>query len=308
MEVPLELIERFAEPELAERTSTLETLAPVDIKRRPFLVGMAGSREGELFELAPGVSLVLGRTETCDIRLDDEGISRMHARVTAVGSGRFIVEDMGSRNGTFVGNVRVTQRELQPDDLIRVGSFTAMRFCMLDAVEEEFQRRLASAAIRDPLTGLYNRRHFDERLLLEVSLARRHSRPLSLVMFDVDDFKSINDRHGHRVGDEVLRAVGEALQRDLRREDETFRYGGEEFALLARETPLRGAVQVAERTLAALRTLRITTGTGQVVTVRASAGAAELPDGSAKAAQLVERADAALYAAKRAGKDRVCVP
>jgi diguanylate cyclase (GGDEF)-like protein len=229
----------------------------------------------------------------------------MHARITALGGGRYVLEDLGSRNGTFVGNARVETRVLVADDLVRLGSFTSLRFCLLDAVEQEFQRRLATAAIRDPLTGVFNRRQFDERLATEVGLAKRHARPLSLVMFDVDDFKSINDRHGHPVGDDVLRAVARALEAKGRREDEVFRYGGEEFALLARETGRDGAILLAERRLAELRGLALTTADGAPLRVRASAGVATMTADLA-ATTLIERADAALYAAKRSGKDRVC--
>lgn len=302
--VPLELAAIASrEP---ERTSTLETLVALPIERRPFVVAMSGPREGALFALPPGGSLVIGRSEACEITLQDEGISRMHARITSVTGGRFVLEDLGSRNGTFVGNSRVTKRMLVADDLIRVGSYTSLRFCLLDAVEQDFQRRLATAAIRDPLTGSFNRRHFDERLATEVGLAKRHERPLSLVLFDVDDFKSVNDRFGHPAGDEVLKAIAAALDRNGRREDEVFRYGGEEFALLARETSREGAVLLTERRLATIRAVKVTIADGRVLTARASAGIATLT-GDMTGADLVDKADAALYAAKRSGKDRACI-
>lgn len=303
MVVPLELFD--AAPREPERTSTLETMSSIPIERRPFIVAMSGPREGALFALPSGGSIVLGRGTACDVVLEDEGISRMHARIALMPSGSYLLEDLTSRNGTFVGNTRVSKKMLVVDDLIRLGSVTSLRFCLLDAVEQEFQRRLATAAIRDPLTGVFNRRHFEERLAVEVGLAKRHERPVSLVLFDVDDFKAVNDRHGHPVGDDVLRAVASALDRQGRREDEVFRYGGEEFALLARETPRAGAVLLAERRLAVIRGLAVSTQTG-VLTVRASAGVGSYSPGMT-AAQLVERADEALYAAKRSGKDRVCV-
>src|SRR5207237_430473 len=109
------------------------------------------------------------------------------------------------------------------------------------------------AALRDPLTDLYNRRHFDERFTAECAAARRHKRPCSLLLIDIDDFKVVNDSCGHQVGDDVLRIVGKALQETLRQEDEVFRFGGEEFAIIARETAVPGALELAERLRARIR-------------------------------------------------------
>jgi diguanylate cyclase (GGDEF)-like protein len=220
--------------------------------------------------------------------------------------GQLTIEDMDSHNGTFVRGDRVRRRALAPEDMIRIGGFTVLKYCLIDSVEEELRRRLLAAALRDPLTGVHNRRHFDERLAAECAAARRHERPLSLLMVDVDDFKAINDRHGHRVGDAVLRAVAQALLEGVRREDAVFRYGGEEFAILLRETGLAGAVRLADRLRKRVAKLRApgAAAHGARITVTISIGAAaytpDLADGD-----LIERADAGLYRAKRQGKDRV---
>jgi two-component system cell cycle response regulator len=165
---------------------------------------------------------------------------------------------------------------------------------LLDEVE-----RLAT---RDELTGLANRRLFEETLTLEVGRHRRTGAPLSLIALDVDHFKSINDAHGHPSGDAVLRAVGAALQRSTKAFDLPARYGGDEFLVLLPGCSKRDVPAVAER-------LRRAAGhqmdPGVVVTM--SAGAATMPDDVEDGASLITAADAALYAAKRAGRDRVGV-
>jgi diguanylate cyclase (GGDEF)-like protein len=165
-------------------------------------------------------------------------------------------------------------------------------------------RRIASQAATDSLTGLGNRWTFDEELALEWRRAERVGDPLALILADIDDFKAINDTHGHQVGDEVLRVVGRVLSENVRQVDLAARYGGEEFAVIVPETDLEGAAQLAERLRVALEKEQIKLPDGSHVTVTASFGAAvkgELPS----AEQLVAAADETLYEAKRAGKNRV---
>ncbi len=165
-------------------------------------------------------------------------------------------------------------------------------------------RRVASQATTDSLTGLANRWTFDEELALEWRRAERVGDPLALILLDVDNFKSINDGHGHQAGDEVLRKVGEVLAASVRQIDLAARYGGEEFAVIVPETDLDGAIDLAERLRSALETEEIELENGGRLSVTASFGAAvkgDLPGGE----KLIAAADKALYEAKRAGKNRV---
>lgn len=155
--------------------------------------------------------------------------------------------------------------------------------------------RLAS---RDQLTGLFNRRVFDEQLDLLVERARRDQRPLSLVLLDVDHFKQVNDTRGHQVGDAVLRQTGAAIMAAARAVDVTVRYGGEEFAVLLPGCPGPEAVAIAQRLRAALAA-----GVSAAV-ITASAGVATFPTNAVDADSLVSRADEALYEAKRSGRDQ----
>jgi diguanylate cyclase (GGDEF)-like protein len=165
---------------------------------------------------------------------------------------------------------------------------------------------LRQVAQRDPLTGLFNRGEFDLQLERQLKLFRRDRQPCSLLMGDIDDFKRINDTCGHPVGDQVIRAAGQALLQTLREEvDSVFRYGGEEFAVILRNTPCAAAMVACERILAAVRaSLALAGRAPSRFTMSFGLGQCR-PDESA--ATLLERVDAALYRAKRAGKDRVYV-
>jgi diguanylate cyclase (GGDEF)-like protein len=165
-------------------------------------------------------------------------------------------------------------------------------------------RRVASQAATDSLTGLANRWTFDEELALEWRRAERVGDPLGLILFDLDNFKSINDTYGHQAGDEVLRVVGRVLAASVRQVDLAARYGGEEFGVIVPETDLRGAIELAERLRTALAAEQIELPGGDSLSVTASFGAAVKGD-LAGGEELVAAADEALYEAKRAGKNRV---
>jgi len=169
------------------------------------------------------------------------------------------------------------------------------------------QDELRALTITDPLTGLHNRRHFDNVSATEWERARRDQRPLTVLFIDVDHFKSYNDRHGHRAGDDCLGAVGKAIGQSLQRPaDLAARYGGDEFVILLPDTETAGALDVARRVLESIRALGTPHGGTPFGKVTSSIGVAELIPGRRQTFQeLVERADRALYAAKQAGRNRV---
>jgi diguanylate cyclase (GGDEF)-like protein len=165
-------------------------------------------------------------------------------------------------------------------------------------------RRLASQATTDALTGIPNRRSFDEELTLEWRRAERVGESLALILADIDDFKTINDRFGHQVGDAVLAKVGEVLAARVRQIDFAARYGGEEFAVLVPESEIAGARSLAQRLRGDLAKARIELPDGDQLHVTASFGVAAKGD-LKRAEELIAAADAALYEAKRRGKNRV---
>ncbi len=160
-------------------------------------------------------------------------------------------------------------------------------------------------AVTDELTGLSNRRRFQETLGVEVERSKRFGQHLGLVMLDIDDFKKVNDTYGHQQGDLVLREVARILRETSREIDEPARYGGEELAVVLPGTDLEGAFNLAERVREGIAALELPIlGDGGVLTVTASFGAAALPDSAADQRALVAAADEALYEAKRSGKNR----
>ena len=169
------------------------------------------------------------------------------------------------------------------------------------------QDELRALTITDPLTGLHNRRHFDIVCATEWERARRDQKPLTVLFIDVDYFKSYNDYHGHRAGDDCLSEVGKAVGQSLQRPaDLAARYGGDEFVVLLPDTDMDGALDVARRVLAAIGALAITNGASPFGRVTSSIGVAQLMPGPNHTSQeLLEGADRALYAAKQAGRNGV---
>jgi diguanylate cyclase (GGDEF)-like protein len=157
----------------------------------------------------------------------------------------------------------------------------------------------------DPMTGLSNRRHFDQTLAEGVDAARRNSTPLALIMMDLDHFKDTNDTYGHPAGDEVLRQVADIVRKSIRKYDAAFRYGGEELAMLLPETDLEHALALAERIRRRVESRKFRVKGAGALTLTVSAGVAVLGDVVTTPAQLVETADRALYSAKNGGRNRV---
>ncbi len=274
-------------------------------KRHAYVIVLAGQNVGAIHRLTED-SATLGRGAMCEIRLPDDGISRQHARLVRRGDAEILLEDLGSTNGTFVDGERVSARILSDGERFQLGRTTLLKFSLSDELEESFQRRLYESSVRDGLTGLYNRKHLDERLAAEFSYATRHASPLSFVLFDLDRFKRVNDTHGHPAGDAVLRAVGRRLHAALRTEDVVARYGGEEFGILARGISLHQAAMLADRIRHIVEKTEIAAGPDLTLTITVSGGVATYhPKPYASAAALVEAADKALYEAKEAGRNRV---
>ncbi len=166
---------------------------------------------------------------------------------------------------------------------------------------------LEQLSITDELTGIANRRHFEWRLSEEIERARRYQYPLSALMLDLDNFKQINDTHGHQVGDIVLQQIAERLKRILRRTDFLARYGGEEFVILAPQTPADRALILAERLRQVIAESPISVSPDLQIRTTISVGVAVFPEHAQNGNELVRAADEALYKAKQMGRNRVCL-
>jgi diguanylate cyclase (GGDEF)-like protein len=168
----------------------------------------------------------------------------------------------------------------------------------------DLHARVAESALRDPLTGLLNRRYFDEAIQTAHASARRGGDPLSLIVLDLDHFSAVNNEHGHSIGDSVLRRVARSIKGAVRESDVVVRYGGEEFVVITPGTDDAGAVAIAERIRQAVGESGAEPVDGRIIPLTISAGVACLvdePDGHG----LFRAADSALLAAKRAGRNRV---
>jgi diguanylate cyclase (GGDEF)-like protein len=249
---------------------------------------------------------LLGRGPDCQLRFDDASVSGQHAQVARIG-GVYILVDQRSTNGTFVNDVRTTAPvQLADGDRVRVGQNAVLRFTLMAAGEQAALQRVYEAALRDGLTGVYNRKHLDERLDAEIAAALRVNTPLSVVMIDVDFFKRVNDTFGHPGGDEVLRRTAAALERSLRAGDILARYGGEEFTVVARGADVTQATELAERLRQTVEATEIALGP-QAIRVTVSLGVASLACTADRRdrATLMAIADRRLYLAKQGGRNRV---
>jgi two-component system, cell cycle response regulator len=254
---------------------------------------------GRRYEL--GTSEVsIGRADTCTICVPTDQVSRKHATVQGV-LGKYYIVDNRSTNGTFVNEQKVERAKLLDGDQIRIGK-TVIKYTE-SHVEQRYFEHVFNLASTDALTATFNKRYFDETFGKEVQRAQQQAQPLSLVLFDIDFFKKINDTYGHPAGDAVLKNVASAVSSQLRDGDALFRVGGEEFALVLANTPRDLAVQAAE----AVRNLIANLSTdfqGTPIAATLSLGVAQLEPGEEPAA-LYQRADALLYTAKRGGRNRV---
>lgn len=217
-----------------EDETTVRAYAPPvanEEEKTPYLVVLTGKSAGRSWRLESS-SCTIGRGADADFLLDDEGISRKHARVFVGPEGRMRVNDLKSSNGTFVNDERIDLHTLQDGDNIRLGTDTTIRYALEDEVAANARQRLFTSATHDPLTGVQNKRVFDDYALRGIAYSRRHRAQLSLILFDIDHFKFVNDNYGHLVGDEILKTVTDRVQKALRLEDTLCRIGGEEFAIL----------------------------------------------------------------------------
>lgn len=273
--------------------------------RSAFLIVLSGASVGRMFKL-DGDRHVLGRATDAEIRLDDDGVSRNHARMERIEDGTVVLEDLESTNGTYVNGQKITRKQLGDGDRIQIGSVTILKFSYQDSLEEQFQQQLYESATRDPLTKAFNKRFFTDQVEMDYTHAVRHSLPLSLLILDVDFFKQVNDTHGHAAGDSVLRILGSTIKTSIRNEDVCCRIGGEEFAVIMRDCNKADALVLAER----LRELVERTPVpfeGKKLDVTISIGVATLDiDRHDNADQLTAEADKYLYEAKRGGRNRVC--
>lgn len=252
--------------------------------------------------------IFIGRDKTNSICLKDEKVSKFHCEINMAwnqDSGQVIIKDLNSTNGTYINGGIIKHAVLKSGDKIGVGD-TVFRVSYNDEIEEEYHSKLFSFAAIDALTGLYNRRYILNELENQSKIARRNKRVFSLIVIDIDNFKKINDDHGHLAGDEYLKKMALVVNRCLREQDICGRYGGEEFLIILPETRLDGAFKLANRIREQIEETEIIQ-TGSFIKATISAGISQFGLHAYDSQSLFEKADMALQKAKNTGKNRVTV-
>lgn len=297
------------------RLSTTESEdTPLPSERRPALVFL----RGELLAVPIALErseVTLGRALDADIRINDSMASRLHARISTgtdetTGETRYHLKDLGSRNGTILNGKPITEAFLENGDKFVIGD-QLIRFEMLDEIDREFQQQIHRLLAHDDLTGLLTSKSFFSELRREAARAETESIPFCVLMMDIDYFKEVNDNFGHLVGSETLEEVGAVIRGSLRAGDVAARFGGEEFAAFLLDADYSQALVAAERVRAAIEqhafpaVRRASNEENRTHHITISIGVAAFPGDARDPIQLVEKADAALYVAKRSGRNRV---
>jgi two-component system cell cycle response regulator len=283
-------------------------------ERRPALVSL----RGELLAVSIPLErdeVTLGRALEADVRVNDSRASRLHARIKTErdllsGELRFRITDLGSTNGTLVNGKLLTETMLNEGDKIAIGD-QLFRFDMLDDIDREFQQQIHRLLAHDELTGLLTSKSFFSELRRESARAEAESFPFCVLMMDLDHFKAVNDTYGHLVGSQTIEVTGTVIKTALRAGDVAARFGGEEFAAFLLDADYAQGLVAAERVRSAVQdhdfpVTRQDSPDNQTHRITISIGIAAFPDDARDPIHLVELADAALYRAKRGGRNRIC--
>jgi two-component system cell cycle response regulator len=284
------------------KISSIKELATTPVDAECCIVQIHGPGLGKKYPLEEN-EFTIGREEGNHIVVDLDNVSRRHAMIIRK-QGRMFVKDLGSTNGTYLNDQEVTQETpLRSGDLIKVGG-SIFKFLTGDNVELQYHETIYTLTIVDGLTGVNNKRYFLEYLEREMGRCHRYGRPLTLMMFDIDFFKKINDVHGHLAGDYVLRELSQTIKRMVRKEQCFARYGGEEFALVVPEDGLEKSRIFAEKIRQTIEKKQFVFE-NQEIPVTLSLGVADMTADMVEPLQFIKVADANLYKAKKTGRNRV---
>ncbi len=275
-------------------------------KKTPCFVVLQGADVGSIIPIDKP-RITIGRAPECDAVMREEGISRTHAKVEMVGESTVVITDLRSTNGTFVEGKRVEAATLESGDKLLLGRNTVLKFVFQDQIDLRYHQEMYDSTIRDGLTGIYNRRYFNERIVTDLSFTRRHRHPLSFMILDIDHFKNVNDTYGHQTGDQVLITIANAVAQMIRAEDVFARYGGEEFAIIAANLDFDGGVKLAERIREHLasKTIEAVDDSDKTLSITVSFGVVTIsPASTEDSFAVVSTADRNLYKAKENGRNQ----
>ena len=288
--------------------------APLLAREHPGLVVIQGSEIGREYRLRKTES-ILGRDESAHLRIPDDRVSRRHAILELSWDPsrklqRVLLRDLGSTNGTLVNGEPVNRAELKEGDKISLGD-TVLKYVLQDDLDARFHQEIRNRIAYDQLTGLLTKESLYLAMEAAMKRCQRYGLPMAVIMMDMDRFKSVNDGHGHLMGSHVLSEVGRLIREAIRVTDVSARYGGEEFLAYLTEANAEEGARAAERIRSAVEAhpFSRTDETGRARTLRLtiSLGVSEFPRHGQSLEALVSAADAALYKAKDAGRNRVCL-
>jgi len=256
--------------------------------------------------------VTLGRALEADVRINDKDVSRQHAKIVAVHNGdgkvaEYVLNDLDSRNGTFLNGRRIRRERLDNGDKITIGE-TILRFDQLDEIDREYQRIVHRLISHDDLTGLLSSRSFFSELRREAGRATAEGRPFCVLMMDGDNFKGVNDTYGHLTGSKTIEEIGFSIMTNLRSGDAAARFGGDEFAAFLLDADLTQGLVGAERIRATVEQYPfsiVKQGRKSTHHITMSIGVSSFPEDSSDPIELVEMADSALYRSKREGRNLV---
>ncbi len=282
-------------------------LAPGNnIDLSPRLLVIVGQEPGRVFGINK-CELKLGRDESNQILLNDASVSREHASIRRDESGCVTIEDLNSRNGLYVNEIKVVSARLKHGDILRIGN-VLLKYFEFGSLEAEVFQRVFELALYDSVTEIFSRTAITHHLH---SLIQKGQMTFAVIMADLDHFKKVNDTHGHLTGDYVLNQAAAAIKKPLSKEDLIGRFGGEEFLILLPNTEINQAAIIAESCRKSLEE-NIIHRHNSTVRITASFGVTSPLPGDGKktediAQHLLERADRALYIAKHEGRNCVRV-
>ena len=273
------------------------------------LVQYSGSKLGKRYPLTENTS-ICGRSPTVQIVISEASVSRQHAQFVQVGDA-YVVEDMGSSNGTFVNDAPTNgQMKLRDGDIVRLGT-VLLKFFAQDNVDSIMHDKIYRMATIDAGTNIFNKAYLFDALESEFKYSKTYNRELSIIYYDLDHFKPVNDNYGHNAGDYILRESAALVKSIVRKDDILGRFGGEEFVIILPSTDGRTAVELAERIRKAHAEhpfmVEYEDG-GEKKTIKhqqtISLGVTQLgPEATPK--ELLETADKKLYHSKQNGRNQV---
>ncbi len=295
------MAEREFDTLTTQRGSLAKLAEAIATKNSAYLTITQGESQGRRLKLGD-VPVTMGRSADCDLRLLNRAISRLHCRVWRDNSG-FWVRDLNSTNKTYLNDRPVVEARLKDGDFITVGGIV-VQFTQEKDVDHAAQSEFFDLVTNDQLTGLSQRRVFEQSLEQEIARSTRRNREFVLAIVDVDELSRINREWSNAAGDDVLKQVAKALRAGLREEDLVCRFGGDEFAALLPETDVEEAEKLLNSIRSAIANVEFFIQ-GQSRSASVSIGAVLWKPEWKTAASIVARAEAKLKAAKEGGRNRI---